>query len=131
MLEMNVVMRSNDVWLGTPYDWFQFTQLQYTVANALRIPAGPYHHTAWSLHIYEEHIEAAQRLRQPPDEDYTRGTSPTGIGCWGESLQTIQDQARRLADHRVVVLQQRVNESEWWYHQQLKAAFLNRKIIDE
>lgn len=61
-LELRTLMRSNDVWLGLPYDVFQFTQLQLTVARALGAQAGPYTHTVWSLHIYTEHIESVSNL---------------------------------------------------------------------
>lgn len=58
-LDMSVVMRSNDVWLGFPYDVFQFTQLQLTVARALDLRPGVYRHTAWSLHLYVEDVDRA------------------------------------------------------------------------
>jgi thymidylate synthase len=52
-LDLHVTMRSNDVWLGLPYDIFQFTQLQIAVANTLGVPAGVYYHHVVSLHAYE------------------------------------------------------------------------------
>lgn len=61
-LELRTLMRSNDVWLGFPYDIFQFTQLQLTVARALSIEPGRYTHTAWSLHLYAEHADLVDQL---------------------------------------------------------------------
>lgn len=58
-LELHVHMRSQDVWLGVPYDLFAFSQLQHTVARELRVPAGRYVHHATSLHLYETNHEAA------------------------------------------------------------------------
>lgn len=59
MVEMHTHMRSNDVWLGLPYDLFTFTQLQRTVAARLDLPAGRYVHHVGSLHLYDANIEAA------------------------------------------------------------------------
>lgn len=56
---LTVTMRSNDAWLGLPYDMFQFTQLQLTVANLLVCSPGTYRHVAWSMHLYEENYEQA------------------------------------------------------------------------
>lgn len=52
-LILHVTMRSNDVWLGLPYDVFQFTQLQLAMAHALQLEPGEYRHHAVSLHAYE------------------------------------------------------------------------------
>lgn len=65
-LGMRVSMRSNDVWLGLPYDLTQFAALQCAVADSLDIPAGLYTHTVGSLHIYESDIEAAGGLATIP-----------------------------------------------------------------
>lgn len=67
-LELHVHMRSQDVWLGTPYDVFMFSQLQHTVARDLGLPVGQYVHHTTSLHIYERDVESTLRL--------TRGTAP-------------------------------------------------------
>ena len=62
-LNMSVYMRSNDVWLGAAYDFFQFTRVQLAIASVLQIPVGTYTHHAGSLHIYEDHYEAAEKLK--------------------------------------------------------------------
>jgi len=60
-LHMHVVMRSNDVVWGLPYDVFSFTCLQELFMLELRrrgVPVddvGSYHHTAGSLHLYDTH----------------------------------------------------------------------------
>lgn len=61
-LELQVNMRSNDIWLGFPYDVFNFTQMQRYVAAALGIGVGHYEHHVGSLHLYAMHDEAAQRV---------------------------------------------------------------------
>jgi thymidylate synthase len=75
-LNASVVMRSNDVWLGTCYDIFQFTQLQYTIANMLGVDVGTYTHVAWSLHLYERDIDKVDELHAPTS---TAQFLPTGV----------------------------------------------------
>ncbi len=47
-------MRSNDAWLGLPYDIFCFTTLQRIVAAECKLQLGTYIHQAGSEHIYEK-----------------------------------------------------------------------------
>jgi hypothetical protein len=46
-------MRSNDAWLGFPYDVFAFTCVQRLVASALDASVGWYKHQVGSMHAYE------------------------------------------------------------------------------
>lgn len=59
-------MRSNDAWLGLPYDVFTFTRLQAFVAAALGVPMGRYVHTVGSLHLYEQDWEKALIASRAP-----------------------------------------------------------------
>lgn len=52
-LYMTTYMRSNDLWMGFPYDVFQFTCLQILLAMELDVELGTYTHVAGSLHLYE------------------------------------------------------------------------------
>ena len=52
-------MRSNDIWLGMPYDIFCFTTLQRIIANELDVAYGSYTHCVGSLHLYEKNYERA------------------------------------------------------------------------
>lgn len=54
-LHMITTMRSNDVWLGLPYDLFAFMMIQQMIAEATGLTLGFYYHQAGSMHIYEEH----------------------------------------------------------------------------
>lgn len=54
-LNLHVYMRSNDVWLGLPYDMAFFTYLLQVVSFETGIPAGLYYHTVGDLHLYERH----------------------------------------------------------------------------
>lgn len=69
LLELHVHMRSQDVWLGVPYDLFAFSQLQHTVARELRVQTGVYVHHATSLHLYETNVEAATAIVAAYDSD--------------------------------------------------------------
>jgi thymidylate synthase len=79
-LTLRVHMRSNDVWLGLPYDVFQFTQLQLTLARALGIEAGDYVHQASSLHLYERDLTAVSDLHPPAPDAQPYGACGFGHG---------------------------------------------------
>lgn len=51
-------MRSNDLFLGFPYDIFSFTMLQEMLANELGVEVGTYKHFVGSLHVYEKHYQS-------------------------------------------------------------------------
>lgn len=55
-LYLTTYMRSNDLWMGFPYDVFQFTNMQVLMAMQLGIEVGKYTHIAGSLHLYERNL---------------------------------------------------------------------------
>lgn len=60
-------MRSNDIWLGTPYDIFTFSQIQNCFAGALGVPRGFLSLRAGSTHLYESNLVVAENvLREEP-----------------------------------------------------------------
>lgn len=61
-LDCTGIMRSNDVWLGTPYDVVFFTELQKYIANELGVGYGKYTHFAVSLHAYEKDIDRVREV---------------------------------------------------------------------
>ncbi|MNM94152.1 Thymidylate synthase [compost metagenome] len=61
-LNMMVVMRSNDLWFGYPYDVFNFTVLQEMMAGLLDVEVGKYTHVVDSLHLYDIHFEQAKKI---------------------------------------------------------------------
>lgn len=113
-LEARTVMRSNDAWWGLPYDVFQFTQLQLTIARALGVMPGRYTHTTWSLHIYDEHVHFIDDLTESGDLPY----QPTGIGFDGMSWLEILVRAHNLLHNPNYGWLSRT-ESEMWYVQTL------------
>ncbi len=57
-LYLTSYMRSNDLWLGFPYDIFQFTAMQILMSMELSLELGTYTHIAGSLHLYERNKDA-------------------------------------------------------------------------
>lgn len=58
-LNLSVHMRSNDIWMGVPYDMFSFCFLQVKMAMELGVEVGQYSHYAGSLHLYKRDYEKA------------------------------------------------------------------------
>lgn len=92
-LELHTHMRSQDVWLGVPYDIFMFTQLQHTAAYILGLPTGQFVHHATSLHIYETDVLKIEGLDSNPaplDHDLplgvVSGVDTRGVTC-GNQLE--------------------------------------------
>lgn len=59
-LYMTTYMRSNDIWMGFPYDVFQFTAMQILLSMQLGVELGTYTHIAGSLHMYERDFVIAK-----------------------------------------------------------------------
>lgn len=57
-----VTMRSSDVWLGLPYDFFTFSMLTNTVAATLGVDTGSLTFQLGSSHLYETDRERAKVL---------------------------------------------------------------------
>ncbi len=92
-LEMNAIMRSNDIWLGTPYDFTQFAVLQASVAQALNIQPSTYIHSASSLHLYERDLPSAEKVsreKHGPSMPFPLWSAPA-------SIAEISKRARDLA----------------------------------
>lgn len=74
-LHMVVTMRSQDLWLGLPYDAFCFAMLQQMMATELGAEMGTYTHCVGSLHLYERNqrkMDEAIRAHDP---------RVPGVGC--------------------------------------------------
>lgn len=97
-LNCHVFMRSSDVWLGVPYDVFNFSMLSHMVCCLLnngekKVEPGTLYLTAASSHLYERNFEAAQEclgaeiLDQTPTPEvlFTDGTK------FGEWLRDLRD----------------------------------------
>lgn len=61
-LDLIVTMRSNDLWLGLPYDLFNFTCMQIQMAMELGVEIGTYYHNAGSLHLYTRDVDKINKV---------------------------------------------------------------------
>jgi thymidylate synthase len=87
-LQMHTTMRSQDLWLGFPYDIFAATILQELLAGWLGVELGEYHHHVDSLHLYTTHTDDAARL-SPPAHPSPR--MPTLRISWDALAPTLTD----------------------------------------
>lgn len=62
VLHAMTYMRSNDVFLGLPYDVFLFTMMHELMASELGLRLGVYQHVTGSLHLYRTDEEACAQL---------------------------------------------------------------------
>lgn len=67
-LHVITTMRSNDVWLGMPYDLFCFCAIQCLLAKYLNVEVGTYTHNVGSLHLYDKHVEKAYTVMNACDD---------------------------------------------------------------
>lgn len=90
-LELRVTMRSNDLWIGTPYDFAQFAILQASVAQALGLVPGRYVHSAGSLHLYQSDVPPLMKVVEPINQ---RMSFPLWSG--DGNIEDISRRARQL-----------------------------------
>ena len=112
-LNMSVYMRSNDVWLGAAYDFFQFTRVQLAIASILGIEPGTYHHHVGSLHIYEQHYDSAESLKHT-SEPYEKIPAMVG-NSWGEVSDFAMDALTAAIHHEEKALLYNLHPFEQWY----------------
>lgn len=89
-LHLVATMRSNDVWLGLPYDVFCFTQLQNLIADIIGSSVGSYTHNAGSMHYYEKDFEKINKILNltkkelavdSPDSEHRAGTTSQSLSA--------------------------------------------------
>jgi len=79
------IMRSNDLFRGTPYNFVQFTMLQEVLAGWLGVDLGGYTHLSDSLHIYEtdgRKLESLSHLELPLNQDDLRLPMQASNSAW-------------------------------------------------
>jgi thymidylate synthase len=114
-LQLHTTMRSNDVWWGLPYDIFQFTQLQLTVARCLGIEAGEYFHRPVSLHAYERDFENIAKL----EYNYEHWNAQPILGFGNESDAPWSHYARTANRILTNDTWPHLTDSEGWYRERL------------
>jgi thymidylate synthase len=75
-LEWTQIMRSNDLFLGLPHNFVQFTTLQEIMAGWLGIEVGTFNQLSDSLHVYTTHL------------DYIRASTPVAVARNEDQLST-------------------------------------------
>jgi len=74
-LEWTQIMRSNDLYRGTPYNFVQFTTLQEILAGWLELEVGGYYQISDSLHIYESDCQDLSYQLSPDVQQNTDNLS--------------------------------------------------------
>jgi thymidylate synthase len=120
-LNMSVYMRSNDVWLGAAYDFFQFTQVQIALASVLGIEPGKYAHHVGSLHIYEQHYGAAENLKFA--DELVDIPSITG-SSWSDIKASALKALNAVDDSSLL---EQLSPSESWHANAMISAIENNK----
>ena len=70
-LYCTAMMRSNDIYLGFPYDVAFFTELQKYIADRLNIKCGTYTHFVVSMHLYDRNYrDVADMARHPRSKPF-------------------------------------------------------------
>ena len=92
-LEWTQIIRSNDVFLGVPYNFVQFTCLQEIIAGWLGIECGSYNQISDSLHLYDRDIEKVFNSIRSSDQ-YSNPDSLTLP--WEESEQAFKEMESRI-----------------------------------
>lgn len=120
-LNMSVYMRSNDVWLGAAYDFFQFTQVQIALASVLGVEPGKYAHHVGSLHIYEQHYEAAENLKKTTEmTDIPSITGSTWLDVKASAMKALN-----AVENDTILAQ--LSPSELWHAKAMITAVENNR----
>jgi thymidylate synthase len=83
------IMRSNDFWLGLPFNIVQFTTLQEIMAGWIGVGLGSYHHLSDSVHLYPEWEEplvslSATGALPTNSDDFTAVDRTSSVRLLGE-----------------------------------------------
>ena len=97
-LHLIVTMRSSDVWLGLPYDVFNFTQIQAATAALVGAEVGWFSLHLGSSHLYEQHFNLADGLTSRPFEA-SCALSPPITGWPASGLDYVLERRERPSDN--------------------------------
>lgn len=101
-LDMNVVMRSNDLWFGVPYDIPFFISLLRNACHLLDLTPGMYTHIALNMHAYEKDWPSLQAMLdsglKQPSELLPRHELPW-VNADGDTTRAFEEGLDPLAAH--------------------------------
>lgn len=123
-LDCITTMRSNDLWLGFPYDVFCFSSLQCLIASVLNLEVGTYVHNVGCMHYYKR--ETARLLR------CESSTQELSVGSW--TYENRFDIPQRFFDSckELTLFEKMVREGEHlpgWIDKQVKNAFGPKSLM--
>ncbi|TFH88466.1 thymidylate synthase [Billgrantia azerbaijanica] len=61
-LDITVFNRSNDIFMGVPYNFFVFRCIQFYIASLLGVPVGVQRHITDSLHLYKKNKDSVYEI---------------------------------------------------------------------
>ena len=94
-LEWTQIIRSNDLFLGVPYNFVQFTFLQEIMAGWLDVDCGSYTQFSDSLHIYHRDMEKV--VSSSGDSGIVRSTDSLALSI-EDSILIFRELERRIED---------------------------------
>ncbi len=95
-LEWLQIMRSNDIYLGTPHNFVQFTTLQEIMAGWLGLEVGSYIQISDSLHLYEHDMAQVEIAPEPTMATHNRDSLGLSKCEFDRVLAVIGDAMDRL-----------------------------------
>lgn len=96
-LHMMVAMRSNDAWMGLPYDLVMFRMLHLSMAAAVGAPAGGYLHVSSSTHVYARDLGKEADWR--PASSLPRWLGPASpIAGWRSQVQAARNAVELVSE---------------------------------
>ena len=126
-LNLLVLMRSNDIMFGYPYDVFNFTVLQKIMANRLGIEVGIYTHVVDSLHLYVEQMDWCEDIANEESNDIYKEYVPINNSFDNDDVQTflnVEQTTRKLTNEinlkHIFEMIENIKDKYW----QSNAAFL-------
>lgn len=97
-LHLIATMRSNDLWLGFPYDVWCFTRLQCMVAARAGVEVGWYKHQAGSLHLYERNLASEISHEWPVIQRHDHVVGPLDLPTRMRGAVILEERARAGED---------------------------------
>ena len=103
-LEWFQVIRSNDVFLGLPYNLIQWTCLQEVLAGWIGLEVGSYNQISDSLHLYNRDLRTVQASFEGDAENSDSIAMPRPES--EDAMRRLEDCIQRLVAHGVSVVPQ-------------------------
>ncbi|MHA1333241.1 MAG: thymidylate synthase [Candidatus Odinarchaeia archaeon] len=88
-LNLTVISRSSDYYIGFIYDSFEFQLMQELVAGWLDVDVGEFIYHIASLHLYEKHIEKFKKIELYPYNLHMRQDARLNISTWRRTLEVL------------------------------------------